>query len=137
MSRYVLDTSAYSNFMRGHPQATSLIDSADWIGMTAIVLGELDVGFLLGNPSRLESNRQILRDFVDNPVVEFVGLDRETSQIYAEILVALRKAGKKIPSNDIWIAAAAARLGVNVLTYDQHFGSIQRIGALVLTPAIS
>ena len=38
MSRYVVDTSAYSNFKRGDPQVVDLIDSADWIGMPSIVL---------------------------------------------------------------------------------------------------
>ncbi|MEM7584974.1 MAG: type II toxin-antitoxin system VapC family toxin [Acidobacteriota bacterium] len=132
MNRYLLDTSAYSNFMRGHPRATSMIDSADWLGLPIIVIGELDVGFLLGRPSRLESNRQGLRDFIDNPSVEVIELSRPTGQIYAEILVSLRRNGKKIPTNDIWIAAAAVQLGVDVLTFDRHFEAIQRVGSVVL-----
>jgi tRNA(fMet)-specific endonuclease VapC len=46
--------------------------------------------------------------------------------------VALRHAGTPLPTNDIWIAAIAAREGVPVLTYDQHFASIARIGARIL-----
>ncbi len=41
MSRFCLDTSAYSNFKRGDPAVVQLIDSADWLGMPSIVLGEL------------------------------------------------------------------------------------------------
>jgi predicted nucleic acid-binding protein len=37
-----------------------------------------------------------------------------------------------MPSNDIWIAALAARDGLPVLTYDAHFSAIQRIGVRLL-----
>lgn len=134
MSRYVVDTSAYSYFRRGDPQIVDLIDSADWLGMSAVVLGELEVGFQLGLASRQESNRTAVREFLADPVVEEVGLNHEIARIYAEIVVALRRAGTPVPSNDIWIAATAARHGVSVLTYDNHFGMIQRAGSIVLKP---
>ncbi len=134
MSRYVVDTSAYSHFNRGDRRVVNLIDSALWLGLPSIVLGELEVGFLLGMPERLESNRETLREFLDNPVVEELGLDHEVSRAYAEIVVALRQAGVKLPTNDIWIAAVAARHGATVLTYDTHFRAIDRIGSMVLAP---
>jgi tRNA(fMet)-specific endonuclease VapC len=65
-------------------------------------------------------------------VVEELPVDGETGQIYAEMVVALRRSGRPIPSNDIWIAAAAARAGATVLTYDAHFSAIERVGSLVL-----
>jgi predicted nucleic acid-binding protein len=73
-----------------------------------------------------------LAEFLSDPVVEELPVDREIGQIYAEIVVALRRAGKPVPSNDIWIAAAAARAGATVLTYDDHFSSIQRVGSIIL-----
>jgi tRNA(fMet)-specific endonuclease VapC len=48
-------------------------------------------------------------------------------------MVALRKAGTHIPTNDVWIAALAARDGATVLTYDQHFQLIHRVGAKILS----
>ncbi len=134
MSRFLVDTSAYSNFKRGDPQVVDLIDSADWLGVPSVVLGELEVGFLLGAAQRLESNRAALGEFLDNPVVEELGVDYATSRIYAEIVVALRRAGITMPTNDIWIAATAARIGVSVLTYDTHFRAIQRVGSVILHP---
>lgn len=132
MSRYVLDTSAYSYFQRGDPQVVNLIDSAIWLGLPSIVLGELEVGFLFGMPERLDSNRSILRDFMENSVVEELGVDHEGGRIYAEMLVHLRSTGARVPTNDIWIAATAVRHGVSVLTYDKHFTAIQRVGSVVL-----
>ena len=76
----------------------------------------------------------MLREFLDDPVVEELGLDHEVSRIWAEILVALRRAGTMVPTNDLWIAAIAARHGVSVLTYDHHFRAVQRVGSVVLDP---
>lgn len=130
MSRYCLDTSAYSNFKRGDVRVVNLLDSADWLGISSIVLGELWTGFILGN--RLEKNEGELREFLDNPVVERLAIDHEVARLYGEIVVDLRRAANPIPTNDIWIAAAAARAGATVLTYDPHFEKISRVGSLVL-----
>ena len=93
-------------------------------------MGELWVGFLLGG--RRERNQRDLAEFLSHPVVEELPVNREMGEIYAEIVVALQKAGKPVPSNDIWIAAAAARAGATVLTYDPHFSFMERVGSLVL-----
>jgi tRNA(fMet)-specific endonuclease VapC len=107
-----------------------LLDSAEWIGISTIVLGELRVGFLLG--SRREKNEAELRDFLAVPVVEVVGVDSEVSRHYAEIYVDLRRAGTPITTNDMWIAATAAREGALVVSYDDHFRAISRVGSVVL-----
>lgn len=131
MSRYCLDTSAYSHFQRGEPQVVELLDRADWVGVPAVVLGELWTGFLLG--SRAEANRAALQRFLAHPAVEELPVDHDTARIYAEIVVAQRRAGIPLPSNDLWVAAAAARSGAPVLSYDGHFREVARIGAVVLT----
>ena len=51
----------------------------------------------------------------------------------AEIVLSLRRAGTPLPTNDIWIAAVAGREGVPVLTFDEHFSEIARIGVQRLT----
>lgn len=130
MTRLVLDTSAYSHFRRGADAAISLITAASWIGMTAVVLGELRAGFGLG--TRRARNEHDLAEFLSNPVVHVLDVDDEAAEIFAEIIVALRAAGTPVPTNDIWIAAVAAREGVHVVTYDAHFGLISRVGTHVL-----
>ncbi len=130
MSRYILDTSAYSHFKRGSAEVTELIDAADWLGIPSVVLGELWIGFLSGRRPR--ENERELRDFLANPVVEEVPIDRHVARIYAEIVVALREAGIPLPVNDVWIGACAAATGAAVLTYDAHFRHIRRAGSIVL-----
>lgn len=55
MRRYCLDTSAYGFFNRGDQAVVEIIDSADWLGLPAVTLGELETGFLLG--SRRKENQ--------------------------------------------------------------------------------
>ena len=131
MSAYCLDTSAYSNFQRGHREVVTLIDRAEWIGISAVALGELRTGFLLG--SRRERNESELVEFLANPVVDVLPVDAEASRHYAEIVADLRGAGTPLPTNDIWIAATAARHGAAVLTFDDHFERIARVGTVLIS----
>ncbi len=131
MTRICLDTSAYSNFQRGHTGAMEFIDAADWVGMPSVTLGELWAGFLLGG--RVESNVAQLREFLAHSVVEIVKVDDDVARIYGEIVVDLRARGEPLPTNDIWIAATAARSGATVLTFDAHFRAIARVAAVVLS----
>ncbi len=130
MSRYCIDTSAYTHFKRGDAQVVDLLDAADWLGVPTIALGELWLGFLLGG--RFDKNVADLEEFLANPAVHELAVDRSVAQIYAEIVAALRKAGRPLPTNDIWIAATAARAGATVLTFDEHFRGIERVGTVIL-----
>ena len=130
MSRYCLDTSAYSHFRRGDPAVVGLIDSAEWIGLPTIVMGELRTGFLLGR--RPADNEAELREFLESPVVSELPAEGEVSRHFAEIVVELRRNGTPLPTNDVWIAATAARHGSLILTYDGHFERIARVGSIIL-----
>ncbi len=130
--RCCLDTSAYSQFKRGDGQVVELIDHADWVGLPTVVMGELWLGFLLGN--RFRQNETELAAFVANPSVETLAVDEEVARIYAEIVVDLRKAGTPLPTNDIWVAATAVRAGASVITYDAHFSKIKRVASIVFEP---
>lgn len=130
MSSYCLDTSAYSNFRRGNEELATILDRAELVGVPTVALGELRTGFLLGSKQR--RNEAELDAFLDNPVVQLLSVDSETSRQYAEIVAELRRAGTPVPTNDIWIAATAARNGTTVLTCDDHFERIRRVGSVVI-----
>ncbi len=130
MSRYCIDTSGYSQFKRGHQEVAELLDAASYVAVPSIVIGELWIGFLAG--ARVRENELELSQFLEHRVVEEVPVDRDVARFYAEIVRALKAKGTPLPTNDIWIAAAAARVGATVLTFDDHFRAIERVGALVL-----
>jgi tRNA(fMet)-specific endonuclease VapC len=131
MSRLCLDTCAYSNLKRNHPPVAAAIDNADWIGVPSIVVGELMAGFRQGG--RAAENHADLLEFLRHPLVDELKVDRATAECYSELVLLLKRAGTPIPSNDIWIAATCICAGATLLTYDEHFTRIQRLGSWVLS----
>jgi len=121
----LVDTSAYSAFLRGHEGLKLALQRAERIALTPIVLGELGAGFRAG--ARRRKNEAELDQFLSSPRVDVVAVEAETAERYAVILHALRKAGTPIPTNDIWIAASAMQHGLRVLTTDVHYDRIPQI----------
>ena len=131
LTRICLDTSAYSHYKRGDARAVEVLSRATRVGIPAVVLGELRAGFRRGG--RAERNERELLEFLRHPLVEMLPIDDEVASIYADIVIDLRRGGTPIPTNDVWIAALAARDGSVVVTYDALFEQIARIGAKVLS----
>ena len=123
--RIMIDTSAYSAFLRGHPGIKLSIQRADEISLNPVVLGELLAGFMVGKNER--RNRSILQDFLSSARVIVLEIDEETSERYAVILNHLRTKGSPIPINDVWIAASAMQYGLKVLTTDKHYIEVPQI----------
>jgi len=132
VNRLCLDTSAYSHLMRGEPAAVDSVRRATWVGVCSTVLGELFAGFRLGR--RRRENESVLARFLEEPVVHALEVDGGAASHYADIVIALRRNGTPVPTNDIWIASVAAREGATVLTYDSHFAAIDRVSSQILTP---
>jgi tRNA(fMet)-specific endonuclease VapC len=130
VTRVCLDTSAYSRFRRGHERVTRIIDDARSVLVPAVVLGELRAGFRFGRSA--DENEHHLRAFLAHPLVSVIPIGDEVASVYAELWVDLRQRGTPVPTNDLWIAATAVVEGASVLTFDAHFRSIPRVGALVL-----
>jgi tRNA(fMet)-specific endonuclease VapC len=130
LTRVCLDTSAYSHFKRGHSPAVEAISGARDVLVPSIVLGELRVGFRLGDRAR--ENDAELAEFLGGSAVRVLDADADSADLYADIVVDLRRAGTPIPTNDVWIAAVAVREGATVLTYDDHFTAVRRVGLQLL-----
>jgi tRNA(fMet)-specific endonuclease VapC len=63
----LIDSNAYSAFKRRNGDALSIIQNADRIGLSVIVLGELLHGFQLGRHE--QRNREELLEFLKSPCV--------------------------------------------------------------------
>lgn len=128
MNRLLIDTNIYSNAFRGEKKAVAFLQKANEIGISSISLGELLSGFKGGNKE--QQNREELEEFLDSPRVTVYSVDESTADFYAEILDGLRKIGKSIPTNDIWIAAIAFQYGFRLYSEDEHFISVAGLSLL-------
>jgi tRNA(fMet)-specific endonuclease VapC len=122
MRRILIDTNIYSYALRGNDEVVEVLRSVEEIGFSVISIGELLSGFKGGAKER--KNRTELEKFLDSPRVVIYPVDEDTTEYYAEIINNLRKIGKPVPTNDIWIAAIAFQNGLKVFTKDAHFKDI-------------
>jgi tRNA(fMet)-specific endonuclease VapC len=95
-----------------------------------VLIGELTYGFMKG--SRQKFNESKLQEFVKKLQVEIIDVNRNVSRKYAIIYLSLVKKGKKIPINDVWIAACCMKIGGTLLTKDRHFQHVEQIETMVL-----
>jgi len=125
VTRLFVDTSAYSALLRGDARVRDALRGADEIRVNPVVLGELLAGFLGGRHRK--KNEAELRRFLDSPRVALVPIDEQTDERYALVVASLRRRGRPIPSNDLWIAASAAQHGLRLLTLDAHFLQVEQV----------
>ena len=122
MRPLLLDTNAYTAFMLGAAEVVEVVAHAERLFVNSIVLGELLAGFAAG--TREPRSRAELARFLDSPRVEVLPVTGQTADSYALVYAGLRRKGKPIPTNDLWIAASALEHGAALLTRDAHFSQI-------------
>ncbi len=122
MKNLLIDTNIYTYALKGDPEVVSVLQQAHEIGISAVSIGELLSGFKGGKKE--QENRRELEEFMDSPRVLVHGIDEGTAEFYAEVLHNLKKKGKPIPTNDIWIAALAFQHGLALFSKDQHFKEV-------------
>lgn len=120
--KLVLDTNAYCLCDTGQEKALSVLEEATSFFIPSIVYGELYYGFKHG--SRFEANMRHLEKFISGFNVEIINVTTSVAKQFGDIYALLRKKGKPIPTNDIWIAACSMEIGGTLLTADGHFSSI-------------
>jgi tRNA(fMet)-specific endonuclease VapC len=124
-SAVVLDTNAYSHMCTGDMDVARAVAGAGKVYLPVIVCGELHAGFLGG--SQVTSNRNRLSRFVAHGTVEVLPVMPRVANVYAEIWQHLRRRGRLIPTNDIWIAAQAIEADAVLVTYDRHFLEVSHL----------
>ena len=127
----VLDTNIYTDFAEGLPEVVDILaTSGRHLFMPSIVLGELSYGFLKGN--RRDLNEKKLLEIINQIKMEIISVDQHVARKYGIIYDSLVKKGKKVPINDVWIAACCMESGGTLLTRDKHFESIDQIETIIL-----
>lgn len=125
MKRVLIDTNSYSFLLRGDRKVEREISSADRVYISVITLGELCLGFYEGR--FFDRNLRDLTRFLGKSSVAVAGVNKKTSFIYGKIKYELRKKGRPLPENDIWIASQSVETDSVLITYDHHFSHIKGI----------
>lgn len=122
----ILDTNALSAAAEREPAAMQAVAQAERVAVPVIVIGEYRMG--IAQSRYRETYERWLREWI--AAVEVLEVDEETTVSYAAIGFELKRAGKPIPSNDLWIAALCRQHSLPLLSRDQHFdlvAGLQRI----------
>jgi len=129
--KLVLDTNIYSDYAEGLPAVVEFLAThGDDIFLPSIVLGELSYGFM--NGSRQRFNERKLQEFIRKLQIDIIDVNHNVARKYGIIYLSLVKKGKKIPINDVWIAACCMETGGTLVTRDRHFQHVEQIEAVVL-----
>ena len=119
MRPIALDTNTYVGFKRGNPVCLEVVTKAQKLLISGTVVGELLAGFACGD--REARNREELGQFLDCRSVEITSVGLATADAYALVYRSLRRQGRPIPTNDLWIAASCLELGAVLFSLDAHF----------------
>ena len=96
--------------------------------VSVITIAELQAGVLAAGDSISRSRRlDTLQVALDTEVLP---VDVRAAQVWAELRVRLRDAGRRANVNDLWIAAIAIANDLPVISQDDDFDTLSELGAL-------
>jgi len=119
----ILDTNALSAAADEHPGVISVLAVVQELALPVVVIGEYRYGIAQSR------HRARYRRWLDGLITDCTVLDinEQTTHHYAAINVELKRAGKPIPTNDLWIAALCRQHGLPLLSRDRHFDLVSGV----------
>lgn len=117
----LLDTNVVIAFFRRDGSAGKALLEAERILIPVTVVGELLAGARKGG----RMAQEIARIEALIAAGQVLDCDLETAHHYAAVRDELRRRGRQIPENDVWIAALARQHDLVLASRDHHFDEIQ------------
>lgn len=121
--RYLLDTNIVIAVFNGDTLLQRRVANAPEAFVSIVTLGELFYGAY--HSQRIDPNVARIEQFETGITV--LDCDSETSRHYGMVKADLRKRGKPIPENDIWIAALASQYDLTLVSRDPHFSAVKDV----------
>jgi tRNA(fMet)-specific endonuclease VapC len=113
----ILDTHALSAVADGEVSAVELVARADRVALPVIVLGEYRLG--IAQSRQRASYESWLRQWITTVTV--LDINDGTTHSYSAIGLELKRKGKPIPANVLWIAALCRQHSLPLVSRDRHF----------------
>jgi len=116
----IVDTNALSAVADDDRAVIAILARADQMAIPVIVLGEYRYGIAQSRHCAIYENwlSGLIRD------CSVLDIYEPTTQHYAEITMDLKRKGKPIPTNDLWIAALCRQHSLPLLSRDRHFDQV-------------
>ncbi len=124
----LVDTNVVIALFAGDPNASRYLNKCSELFLCVPVLGELWYGALAS--TRVQENLHRVETFAKTVLV--LPCDSGTTVCYGEIKLGLRRKGRPIPNNDIWIAAIASQHRLKVVSRDSHFTEVDGLDVEIL-----
>jgi tRNA(fMet)-specific endonuclease VapC len=121
--RYLLDTNIVIALFAHDATVVERIADVDEVFVSSIVIGELYYG--AQKSGQVQTNTTRVDEFAGGNLV--LNCDVETARRYGEIKAELRRQGRPLPENDIWIAAVALQSSLTLASRDEHFGQVDNL----------
>jgi tRNA(fMet)-specific endonuclease VapC len=122
----ILDTNALSSAEDANPDILKILMEVQQLALPVVVIGEFRYGISRSRHA-MEYGRS-LDGLIDDCLV--LDITDRTTHHYASIRLELRKTGKPIPVNDLWIAALCRQHDLPLLSRDRHFDVVPGIRRL-------
>ncbi len=120
---YLLDTNIIIRLFTGDSAIQEKMLNGDNLFLPSPAIGELYYG--AQKSGKVTENLHRTNTFVENHIL--LSCDLETAQWYGIIKERLRRKGRPIPNNDIWIAAIALQYDLILVTRDAHFDEVESL----------
>jgi tRNA(fMet)-specific endonuclease VapC len=125
---YLLDTNHWSYLQRREARVIGHIQSlpdAVTLYMPVVAQAELLAGVeLVVNEPRKQELRTLYAQVI-TMAADVLPITSEVAEQFADIFANLRRQGRPIDTNDIWIAAIARVHNLIVVTNDEHFQYVE------------
>ena len=119
----ILDTNAVSALFVGDPALGKVLAVDPRHHLPVVVIGEYRYGLLASrHRAHLE---QLLETLIRESFV--LPVEEATAEAYSHVRDDLRRKGRPIPENDIWISALARQHGLTLVARDAHFAEVENL----------
>ena len=120
---YLLDPNIVIRMLAGDMAIQEKMQNGNNLFLASPIVGELYYG--AQKSGKVTENLHRINIFVEERI--FLPCNLETAQWYRIIKDQLRRKGRPIPNNDIWIAAIAIQHDLILVTRDSHFDEVESL----------
>jgi tRNA(fMet)-specific endonuclease VapC len=127
--KIALDTNIVIDIFNNKQNIIALLNHYQTIYLPVTVCGELLFG--AKNSAKSQENEQKCHIFISS--CNLLNINELIAEEYAKTRNELKKKGRPIPENDIWIAATCIVNNIPLLTFDSDFNHIDDL--IIINPS--